>query len=259
VAEEEALTGLVRAEAGLPATGPLASQPVTPSRTPVAVRPARERRTPLIAGCLGGAVLLALLLVFGLSSLFGGDGQNGLSLPIVSGGQQEPDEENGIMTPTLGVPPSPTEEPQPAPTATSEPDPTPPPALSTPPEPVAPVIRLRLVPNKDDSLFIVNVGSNAVDLEELQLGDGRGEIDGDEWDISNLGPGQCVTVWKEQGNPEPPRVQCQEVGDRVYRQARELFWDREYEVYYNGDRLATCERREDCLVELPAGSEGEED
>ena len=251
VAEEEALTDLRHVvDSGLPATGPLASQPLTPSRTPVAVRPPRQRRTPLVAGCLGGVILLALLLAFGLSSLFGGNGQNGLSLPLVTGEQEEPTAE-AIVTPTLGALPPPTEEPQPEPSATTEPDPTPLPALSTPPEPAAPTARLLLVPNKEDSIFIVNVGSSAIDLDELVLGDGRRKIEGDDWDISSLRPGQCVTAWKEEGQPEPPRVQCQEVGDRIYRKGPERFWDRDYNVYYDDTLLATCKRREECPVELP--------
>ena len=46
-------------------------------------------------------------------------------------------------------------------------------------------------------------------------------------------------------------MQCQEVGERIYRKGPERFWDRDYNVYYDDTLLATCKRREECPVELP--------
>jgi serine/threonine protein kinase len=97
--------------------------------------------------------------------------------------------------------------------------------------------------NRDDSLFLVNQSDAPLPLLPLRLGDGNRSVSGVMWGRSTLGPGQCVTIWKEEGRPQPPNVQCEQVGSPLQIPSRDLVWNNNYTVYYNGRPFAECGRR----------------
>ncbi len=97
--------------------------------------------------------------------------------------------------------------------------------------------------NRDDSLFLINQSDAPLSLLPLRLGDGNRSVSGVLWGRSTLGPGQCVTIWKAEGRPQPPNVQCEQVGTPLQMRSRDLVWNNDYTVYYNGLPFAECPRR----------------
>lgn len=85
------------------------------------------------------------------------------------------------------------------------------------------------------------MGQDDLRLEFLQLGVGEGRIEGEEWQVDMLETGQCVTVWKEEGNPDPPKnIECDIVGERLKRSSPERFWKYEFKVFYKGELVGSC-------------------
>lgn len=108
---------------------------------------------------------------------------------------------------------------------------------------------LLLARNRDDALFVVNRSGRPFPLAALQIGDGRGEISGDEWGVGALENGDCVSVWKDRGNPRPPDVVCAEVAERLTRAPRDTFWQDNFSVYYNGQKVGECGRgNSECVI-----------
>jgi hypothetical protein len=72
-----------------------------------------------------------------------------------------------------------------------------------------------------------------------------------------------VAVWKDSGRPKPPKkLECDLVGERLERDGSEKFWTAEYEVFYDGERVAECEKFwEECEVkiDLPEEQSGQSD
>jgi hypothetical protein len=80
-------------------------------------------------------------------------------------------------------------------------------------------------------------------LRLIRLGDGEGELLGEEWGIDVLRPGQCAAVWKKEGNPEAPKeIQCDLVGARLERSGSAKFWDSQFNVFVNNRLVGTCEK-----------------
>lgn len=93
----------------------------------------------------------------------------------------------------------------------------------------------------EDSLFLINRGAAPMPLDGLQLGNPPGRVMGDEWGTQLLEPGECVTLWKDGGNPQSPEgVSCEQVGERLIRTGPERFWKSDFNVYYEGEFLTTC-------------------
>jgi hypothetical protein len=115
---------------------------------------------------------------------------------------------------------------------------------------VATAYRLLLAANEGDSLFVVNQSADPFPLEGLQLGGGRGAVEGAEWGVALLAPGSCVTVWREMGNPRPPDVACEQVGERIERRGQDRFWQNEFSVFYESEEVAVCEGDGRCVVEI---------
>jgi hypothetical protein len=115
------------------------------------------------------------------------------------------------------------------------------------------VYELRLVRNREDSLFIINqTTDHSLLLAPLQVGERRGAIQGSEWGLAVLDAGACVTVWKDGGNPRPPDVTCTVVGERITRRGAERFWKDRYNVYYDGNLVGECSS-DDCIVHITGG------
>jgi len=149
---------------------------------------------------------------------------------------------------------------------TPEPSPTlPPPVEATPipqPTPVAevPVIgntenplyyELLIAKRSDDSLFLVNQTILPLPLGPLQLSANRRILNGADWGIAELQSGDCISAWKDKGNPKAPDITCNEVERRTIGN-KDRFWKESFEVYYGGQWLADCQKdQERCLVQIP--------
>ncbi|MGE5124401.1 MAG: serine/threonine-protein kinase [Acidobacteriaceae bacterium] len=103
---------------------------------------------------------------------------------------------------------------------------------------------------KDDSLFMINQGTHDLPLEFIQLGTKEGRVYGEEWQIELLKSGQCVTVWKEEGVPSPPRgIECEIVGEHLRRSGPERFWKAGFAAYYKETLVGVC-TRDQAICEL---------
>lgn len=240
-----------------PSTLPTA--PVKPSRTQpaaAAVPPAApaavaleaepEPRRPSLRFLLG--TLLLLLLCFAISmavlSNWGREPDEAVFMPVVTGEATAATPEDGAVagsptvpaagTPTLRAPTG-----TPSPTTTMAPSPT----------QEAVVAAITIVTRGEDSLFLANQTNSAFRLAGLRLGDGEGAVSGVEWEVVSLAPGECVTVWKQQGRAQEPDIDCEIVGARVIRHSRDVFWNQPFPVYYRESLLGSCNA--DCNLTLP--------
>jgi hypothetical protein len=145
-------------------------------------------------------------------------------------------------SPTVSSPtetPTPLPSPTPEPTATTEPTAT----------PVWDAYTLLIAKRGEDSLFVVNESAQAFPLEALRLGDGDGAINGREWDIDTLAPGECVTAWQDGRKPQPPKISCTQVGKRLTRRSAERFWKSDFKVYYLGEQAGNC-ADDQCMITI---------
>jgi predicted Ser/Thr protein kinase len=216
----------------VPLTGPL--------ETP---RPSRSK-VPLIAAGLGG---LALLVVFFCLALY-----------LVALAQDETAGEETAAATSVVVDSTAGDEEA---TPTRAPITTPVPVVETVPTTAgSDVYQLLLAMQGDDSLSVVNQGALPFPLEPLAFGGGGGDdddedeeatLEGTAWGVAMLQPGDCVTVWKEQGNPQPPNVSCNQVGERLEVNNRERFWRNEFAVFYDGERVGECGgNQQQCTVTI---------
>jgi hypothetical protein len=138
--------------------------------------------------------------------------------------------------------------PLPALEATATPEPLPSatqvPATDTAPPPAGPQLLL-VKADGDNALVVINRGQGPLSLAPLTLGEGRGAIDGDEWELAALESGACVAAWREDRRQELPKgVDCELEGEHVERAGQDRFWRDTFAVFYEGVELATCEKRE---------------
>lgn len=223
-----------------PATGPLPITGPLPAAAPLSSQ--QRDRNPLLlyaAGCLGVVLLLALCLAGAawLANLAG-------LPPLLARETPESTEVAEEPEPT----PPPTEEPVIVPTPTVTADagiPVIPPFEPTPDS----VYRLLFVSRNNDSLFIINEGGE-FPIVPLCLRNGADEVCGPDWNISTLGSGECVSIWRERGNPDAPDVSCIEVGQRLIRRPNHIVFRSAYEVYYAGRLITVCEPGR-CAVLIP--------
>lgn len=113
---------------------------------------------------------------------------------------------------------------------------------------------LLIVAQGEDSLFIVNRTEKALPLAPLYLGNKEGAINGDAWGIEVLESGACVTLWKDGGQPKAPdKLECTQVGERLIRSGKDIFWKNPFNVSYNEFQVGTCVARpKECPVSIPA-------
>ncbi len=135
------------------------------------------------------------------------------------------------------------------PQATRSPTPS-----ATPTPPVD--YRLRLLKNREDSLFVVNESQAPFPLARLCLGncdqDKQDKVDGTEWELASLDSGGCVAIWKSTGRPvSPPDADCEPVGERLNRSGRNIFWASDFGVYYAQAKIGTCQTSQ-CIIDVSA-------
>jgi serine/threonine protein kinase len=171
--------------------------------------------------------------------------------PLPTGSPSTPSTDTGapINTPLSTDTPRATSTPPEAPTSTVTP-------TTEPPTPVGPASYDLLIAkggNKgEDSLFVVNLTTEAFPLAPLRLGDDKGAINGVDWGIDRLEHSACVTVWKDKGKPQPPEVTCPEAGERLTRGGKKVFWKETFDVYYSEELMGTCKKnRQECSISIP--------
>ncbi|MDT8305960.1 MAG: serine/threonine-protein kinase [Anaerolineae bacterium] len=210
----------------------VAAQPPPTDQAPSAPPAQPERHNMRILW--GASILLLLCLVGALALLsnWGTQPEDELAMPLVTGeATGASDATRPVATPTAATP------------TPREPSPTAPPAA------VAPDEAITVVTRGEDSLFLVNATGSDLRLAGLQLGEGENAVRGVEWEIVSLAPGECVTVWKQQGNPDAPNVDCAAVGARVTRHSRDIFWKQSFPIYYRETQIAVCDG--ECSFTLP--------
>lgn len=65
-----------------------------------------------------------------------------------------------------------------------------------------------------------------------------------------LQPGECVAIWKVDGNPQPPDVDCNKVGNWVTRDGPNRFWKDPFNILYVQELIGVCDPDDACLVEI---------
>jgi hypothetical protein len=108
----------------------------------------------------------------------------------------------------------------------------------------------------DEGLFVINSTAQSFSLAQLQLGDGAGQVDGADWGVQALSPGDCVVAWGDKGEPRPPaNVQCNQVGNVLTRSKSDMFWKQVFYVYYDGQAFGGCDKGEqECPVHISTGA-----
>jgi hypothetical protein len=109
---------------------------------------------------------------------------------------------------------------------------------------------LKIVTNKDDSFYLVNIGQAGIPLGLLRFEEGNKDFEGGEWGVDSLAPGQCVSVWKDRGNPDPPDIDCNEVGTRIEREPKEAFWKKSFDIFFQDELISSCPK-EGCEFTVP--------
>ncbi len=265
-------------------TGVEDSQPVTmrmlsPSPVPAAVGPAPPNGPPVQSRQIAAAQPVAKSLPF-RRFLSCGILLLGALILVVAGvfAVNRPGQPIGFVMPSpTATRPSPTQTPLPptltptatldlaatqtaaAPTATATASPTPTITETRTPRPTAtytaspaPVYQLLFFKRSDDSMYVVNQGNEDVPLEPLTLGEGPGQMHGEEWGVEMLKPDQCVALWKDIGKPDLPKgLKCKRVGEIVKRGGEDRFWANPYKVFYKDQEVGSCPKSpERCELEF---------
>jgi len=104
-------------------------------------------------------------------------------------------------------------------------------------------------------MFVINEGPIDLPFHAVRLENDRGNVTGSDWDVVTLEDGNCVAIWKKEGNPSPPGgISCNEEGRHLERSGGEKFWVETFEVFYNDRLLGTCEVGQDvCGFEFAIG------
>jgi serine/threonine protein kinase len=122
----------------------------------------------------------------------------------------------------------------PTPTATQQPTPT-----------GEPEYLVTIAKREDDSMFVINHSTVDLPLGFIRFGSGDRQFSGEEWEVEFLKPGQCVSIWKTEGNPKAPKgIRCETVGERLERSGEGKFWGSAFEVYFQDTPVEVCERNE---------------
>jgi hypothetical protein len=95
--------------------------------------------------------------------------------------------------------------------------------------------------NNSDSMFLVNAGNDPFPLAPLLLIADKGQINGDEWKVDVMQPGDCVGVWKDNRKAKlPDGLKCNLVGEKLERNGPGRIWNSTFEVFYMSKKIANC-------------------
>jgi hypothetical protein len=110
--------------------------------------------------------------------------------------------------------------------------------------------RLQAVKSGQDGLFLLNAGQVALPLEQIQLGNPPNYVQGSQWQLGALQPGECVLVKVERAKDKKIKdMDCQQAGGEVSL-PQETFLG--YNIYFDGEFVGMCEQGADvCEVTFP--------
>jgi serine/threonine protein kinase len=102
-----------------------------------------------------------------------------------------------------------------------------------------------------NSLIVINVTGNVFPLSLLKLGSGKDAIAGSAWGVDYLAGRACVGAWKA---GEPHRVSssldCTLVRS-IERKKKDLSGGATLAVYYDGEKVGTCEKNQnECTIQF---------
>jgi serine/threonine protein kinase len=254
--------------AGAPPTygGPVNSYPAAPPARPAGIAPrwAVGCFIVLLLSALAGG--LALGYAYNLQQQGGASAgrptQEATPSAAVFTATETAEEASATLpqdSPTLETPmgtPTPTE----TPTETLTPTPTSTGTETTSTETPTPTPRPTLNPDAEfqliffkfnDDLYIMNLGETDFPLGPLVLKQDRDELSGEEWDLEELEPGQCVVAQRERrgndrGDPDRSVItingrECDPIGETVTHRANNRLWSSTFEIYYEDELIGRCE------------------
>ena len=233
-----------------------------PRGAPPAAPPAGKRAGGFSWGCLA-ALLAAGALAMVLGAVYAVNNSNFPLFPapgVVTDPTATPTQE---IPPTETAVPTLTETPTPEPSATLDPTPTetatltptftatlPPPTATLAPTaaPTAtpePYFNLLLARQREDGFVLVNIGQTPMPLLPLVLRSvddpERIYVNGEDWEVELLEPGQCVSAWVENARPRfPSGVRCEPVGEVLFFERDERFWTNQVEMHFNDQLVEVC-------------------
>ncbi len=132
---------------------------------------------------------------------------------------------------------------------------------------------LFIVRRNDDGLFVINWMMEEFELPGLRLGSSddsdddddngndQGALSGSDWGVPALERDACVTVWKDDHEPQlPDGLVCNQVGERLIRKKDGQFWKSAFDVYYDGVRVGVCEQAwKICVININPVSPSSDD
>jgi serine/threonine protein kinase len=132
--------------------------------------------------------------------------------------------------------------------ATATPSPT---AQPAPPQPA--FYDLLIVKQGEEGIWIINQTDAPFQLAKLHLVNDKTSIEGSIWSIDQLQPNDCTTAWKDKGDPKlPDGITCNIVGEPVTFSKKDVFWNGEFQVSYDGELVGRCDKEmTQCLVHVP--------
>lgn len=159
---------------------------------------------------------------------------------------------SGTPTETATITATPTQTLTPEPTSTHTPTPT-----FTPSPTLDPNARFSLwFVRLNENLYILNVWTEDFPLERLELRrNERERIEGREWELEVLEAGECVVAeqspkGEKDGGPARNIVinvngrSCDPTGEQVTRRGNNRFWNKTFEIYFDGELVGRCEEKE---------------
>jgi len=112
--------------------------------------------------------------------------------------------------------------------------------------------RLLIVRASDgNSLIVVNLTAKVFPLSLLKLGSGKDALAGSAWGVDYLASRACVGAWKSgEAHRVSSSLGCTLVGE-LERKKKDLFSGAALPVYYDGEKVDTCEKNEnECAIEF---------
>ncbi len=200
------------------------NRPASPRRSTEADIPPTSRRSKLAIPCLALAALAGLLIIIFLCGWsvsagirFGSQLLRSNSEPVATGSVpltiQATATEPALITPL----------------ATSN-------SISSDEYQMQIVLRGR------EGLLLLNSGEIALPLERVQLGNPPNYIRGQEWELSALQPGECVSVRTKRAKDKQLKgPDCELVGIGLVIDENKPFWTSQFNIYFEDNFVESCE------------------
>ena len=103
---------------------------------------------------------------------------------------------------------------------------------------------LRIGKQGDASATLTNTSPEPFPLGPLQLGEGQRMVRGTAWDVDVIEPNACVVAQKSKQKDDEEAAGCANTSATLELPNQQLFWTSTFDVYYDGELLATCVKEE---------------